>query len=260
MSERTDYQRYLALDELLSLQRPRALPPVPDELLFIVVHQVSELWFRLLVHELVRVREQLLAGRALEALPLLERARRTVEGASAAFPALETLPPAAFARFRALLEGSGFESVQFREIEFLLGRKRARRIELQPAGSAGRAALERRLAEPSLYDAFLHLAAGLGAALPQAALGRPAATAAEPDLEVQRALAELVERRPEAALLAEALVDLDQALLEWRYRHVRLVERTIGHQPGTGGSTGVPFLRESLFEPFFADLWRMRGR
>lgn len=174
---------------------------------------------------------------------------------------LETMSPIDFLSFRSFLaNASGFQSWQFRELEFLCGAKTEQALERYPAGSAERAALERRLAAPTLWDAFLRLLVHHGHAVPAEALSRDLRRRIEPLPAVQELLIRIYrERRPEASL-CELLVDFDEGVQEWRYRHVKMVERTIGFKPGTGGSSGAEYLRTTLFRPFFPDLWEIRSR
>jgi tryptophan 2,3-dioxygenase len=255
------YGSYLKLDELLSLQQPRSEGPEHDELLFIVIHQVYELWFKELLHELDRVRRLLEADEPHRGQHTLKRILTILKVMVAQLDILETMTPLEFLSFRERLEAaSGFQSDQFRQIEFVLGRKSAQAIQRFPEGSRAREALQRRFQEPTLWDGFLLYLAREGYAVPRSALGRDleARVAASPEL--QQILIEIYRRDAKNAELCERLVDLDEGLQEWRYRHVKMVERTIGVKPGTGGSSGAEYLRETIGDPIFPDLWDIRSR
>lgn len=255
------YSSYLKLDELLSLQRPLSEGPEHDEMLFIIIHQVYELWFRQIVHELGALRTAFERGRTARALAALRRVLTILKTLVAQVDILETMTPLSFNAFRARLEASsGFQSAQFREVEFLLGHRRQSTIEHHPAGSQGRVRLERLIHEPSVYDAFLRYLAGLGLAVPAEVLQRDFSQAHVPSTAVQDLLVEVYRRDDFTAQVCERLVDLDEGLQEWRYRHVKMVERTIGAKIGTGGSAGAAYLRTTLFAPLFPDLWEIRAR
>jgi tryptophan 2,3-dioxygenase len=255
------YGSYLRVDDLLALQQPRSAGPEHDELLFIVIHQVYELWFKELLHELDRVRELLTADDPHRAQHTLKRILTILKVLVAQLDILETMTPLEFQSFRARLEAaSGFQSDQFRQIEFVLGAKNDRAIRRFPEGTRARTALERRYREPTLWDAFLHYLAREGYALPAPLLSRDVAARAEPSAEVQEALIAVYRGDPKNAELCERLVDLDEGVQEWRYRHVKMVERTIGTKAGTGGSTGAEYLRNTVGHNLFPDLWEIRAR
>ena len=253
------YSGYLALDELLSLQRPRA--EEHDEMLFIVIHQVYELWFKQILHELDHVVR--LLGRA-DLPPILHAMKRILtilKVQVAQLDILETMTPLDFLTFRSRLEAaSGLESFQFRELEFLLGHKRESVFDRYPEGSDARAVLERRFREPTLWDAFLRYLSGRGYEIPAAVLERDPTAPTEPSEDVQEALVRVYRDDPWIAQLCERLVDMDEGLQEWRYRHVKMVERTIGTKSGTGGTPGAAYLHSTLSQPVFPDLWAIRAR
>jgi tryptophan 2,3-dioxygenase len=173
---------------------------------------------------------------------------------------LETMTPLEFLSFRGRLEAaSGFQSDQFRQIEFVLGRKSRASVERFAAGTRARTALEKRWAEPTLWDAFLQYLEQERYPVPAAQLSRDVTAAIEPSAELQHVLIDLYRRDPKNSELCERLVDLDEGIQEWRYRHVKMVERTIGFKPGTGGSSGAPYLRGTLGSPLFPDLWQIRS-
>jgi tryptophan 2,3-dioxygenase len=174
---------------------------------------------------------------------------------------LETLTPRQFASFRDRLgPASGFQSAQFRELEAVLGGRDPRAVALHPAGSPARTAIDDAMARPALFDSLLRHLDGAGYALPPGVLERNVTQPAEPDPEVQEVLLAVYADEGLAAQICERMVDLDEGVQEWRYRHVKLIERTIGHKPGTGGSAGADFLRRTLFRPAFPDLWAVRSR
>ncbi len=247
---RLSYGSYLHLPELLSQQVLLSDPPAHDELLFITVHQVCELWFAQVLHELSYSRDQLLAGSVYEPRRALQRVHAIALVLVEQVAVLETMTPQDFLAFRALLApASGFQSVQFREIEFLSGARDAAYVDrLRQASPDERARLERRLAEPSLWDGFLHLLAGRGFAVGT--------------VEQRRAsLLEVARERRHAELweLAEALLTHDALASQWRARHVDMVERQIGTKPGTGGSSGGEYLRSRLPLRYFPELWELRS-
>jgi tryptophan 2,3-dioxygenase len=255
------YLSYLRLDDLLALQQPRSAGPEHDEMLFIVVHQVYELWFKQVLHELRHLRQQFEHNDGAGALATLRRVLTILKTLVAQVDVIETMTPMSFNSFRARLEAaSGFQSHQFRELEFLLGHKRPELVQQHAAGSRGRVALEHLLDEPTVFDAFLYYLGQQGHAVPHAASTRDVRAPLQPSAEVQELLLAVYQRHDFPAQVCERLVDLDEGLQEWRYRHVKMVERTIGAKIGTGGSAGAAYLRETLFKPLFPDLWEIRSR
>ena len=253
------YTSYLALDEVLGAQRPRS--DEHDELLFIVVHQVYELWFKQLLHELRHVQEQLAQAGTAASLHTLRRVLTILKVAVAQIDVLETMTPRQFMSFRHRLDAaSGFQSAQFRQLEAVLGRRDEGALAAYAEGSPARRAIADAMARPSVYDSFLQYLADHGYAVPDAALHRdvtePLARCPELDDVLLAAYAD--DGGP--AQVAERLVDLDEGFQEWRYRHVKMVERTIGDRTGTGGSMGAAYLRSTLSAPVFPDLWAIRSR
>lgn len=233
---RLGYGGYLKIPELLSLQQ--GLSEAHDELLFITVHQAYELWFKVVLFELEGARDALDRDELPRALHLLRRVHVIERLLVEQVEVLETMAPPDFLDFRhRLAPASGFQSVQFREIEFLSGLKDRRYLDLVEASPEERARLERRLAEPALSDAFAAL------------LGRRGVPT----------LTELVRSGGELFEVGEALLDHDEAFALWRSRHVLMVERQIGGKPGTGGSSGAAYLRGTLGKRFFPDLWEVRS-
>ena len=254
------YGRYLQIDALLTLQQPRSEGPEHDELLFIVIHQVYELWFKELLHELDRVMELLRQDDAHRAQHTLKRILTVLKVLVAQIDILETMTPLEFLSFRSRLEAaSGFQSDQFRQLEFVLGHKSTAAVARFSAGSRAKIALERRWSEPTLWDAFLSYLQREGYAVPPALLQRDVTAPVEPSPALQRVLIEIYGKDPKNSELCERLVDLDEGFQEWRYRHVKMVERTIGVKPGTGGSSGATYLAATLGRPMFPDLWEIRG-
>jgi tryptophan 2,3-dioxygenase len=260
-SKSITYADYLRIDELLALQRPRSTGPEHDELLFIVIHQVYELWFKELLHEVDRAKALLGNHEPHRAQHTLKRILTILKVLVAQLDILETMTPLEFLSFRERLEAaSGFQSDQFRQLEFVLGRKSEAAIERFPAGSRARTALERRYRETTLWDGFLAYLSREGYALPPEVLSREPTASIAASPAVQEALIDVYRRDPKNAELCERLLDLDEGIQEWRYRHVKMVERTIGAKAGTGGSAGAGYLRTTLGQPIFPDLWEIRSR
>ena len=255
------YGSYLAIDELLSLQRPRSDGPEHDEMLFIVIHQVYELWFKEILHEIDRVKRLLEGDEAHRAQHTLKRILTILKVLVAQLDILETMTPLEFESFRARLEAaSGFQSDQFRQLEFTLGRKSRPAIERFPESGRARDALERRFQDATLWDAFLRYLAREGYPVPADALQRDVTAAIEPSDALQQILLQIYRNDPKNSEVCERLVDLDEGVQEWRYRHVKMVERTIGVKAGTGGSAGAAYLQTTLNSPLFPDLWLIRAR
>jgi tryptophan 2,3-dioxygenase len=254
------YSSYLKLDDLLVLQNPLSDGPEHDEMLFIVIHQVYELWFKEILHEIDHLKDLLARNEAPRALHTLKRVLTILKVVVAQIDVLETMTPIEFLSFRERLEsGSGFQSFQFREVEFVLGHKRPAALARYPAGSEHRRRLERRLAAPTLWDAFLHFLAGRGYAVPRAQIERDVTQPVVAAPELHPLLVEIYRTDQEVSSLCERLVDLDEGLQEWRYRHVKMVQRTIGDRRGTGGSEGAAYLMTTLNQPIFPDLWAIRS-
>jgi tryptophan 2,3-dioxygenase len=255
------YASYLHLDELLSLQQPRSTPPEHDETLFIITHQAYELWFKLQLHELEKIRDDFNNNHLYGAIATFKRARTIMKVMVEQIDILETLTPMSFNSFRDRLDtASGFQSVQFREFEFLLGYKRADLLRFHQVGSPAHDRLLQRLREPSLMDAFYTFLEQRGVAIPLGLRQRDSTLGTEPNVEIEEGVLRLYKTRPELEVLFELMTDFDEGFQEWRYRHIKLVERSIGSKKGTGGSLGVEFLKKSLFHPVFPDLWAIRHK
>jgi tryptophan 2,3-dioxygenase len=253
------YSSYLRLDGLLSLQSPRSEPAEHDELLFIIIHQVYERWFKLLLHEVDRCMTELSSGDVFGAIARFKRLRTVMKTLVGQLDILETMTPISFLAFRDRLEtASGFQSAQFRELEFALGQKREDLLRHYDGEGAVAVSLRRRLDERTLVDHFYDFLRGRGVELPAELLSRDVRQPVAPSAAVQQALVRLYRGEPDVAILLELMTDFDEGLQEWRYRHVKMVERTIGNKRGTGGSTGAEYLRSTLFRPVFPDLWAIR--
>ena len=265
------YTTYLKVDELLELQQPLSDGPEHDELLFITIHQVYELWFKQMLHELAALQVSLEAGDTHRSLALLGRVRTIMKTCVGQLDILETMTPLQFQSFRARLSSaSGFQSAQFRELEAVLGRRDHAGSDAQEGsgmkmaehlvpGSPARMRVEAAMARPSVWDSALRYCHVRGHHMPDDVIARDVTRQWTPREDVQEVLVSLHRTDPESALVCEALVDVDEGLGEWRYRHVKMVERTIGRKPGTGGSSGVGYLASTLFNLVFPDLWAIRS-
>jgi tryptophan 2,3-dioxygenase len=250
-TEKLTYNSYLKVDELLSLQDVRSVPPEHDEMLFIVVHQVHELWFKQMLHEIEALMTHMAAGDLLKVQKNFRRVHSIQRLLEQQVDVLETMTPQEFNAFRDRLDpASGFQSAQFREIEFIGGlRKTGYLSHLEPT-SDERARLELRLSQPTLYDRLKELLARRGFAVdPSGAL-----------LDSLQTIYERSSDLYDLYLLLEDYIEFDERFLIWRGRHVRMVERMIGMKPGTGGSLGVPYLERTLEKRFFPELWQVRTR
>lgn len=253
------YGEYLQVDQLLTLQQPRSVGPEHDELLFITIHQVYELWFKQVLHELDYLMVALRENNPFRALHTFRRILTIFKTMVAQVDVLETMTPVQFLSFRNYLDASsGFQSWQFRELEFVLGHKRSELLQHYPPAGAAYQRLSERYQQPTLWDAFLAFLAQNGYLVPQALLHRDVTKAVEPSPAIQTILVDAYRHHPLVSNVCEHLTDLDEGIQEWRYRHVKMVERTIGTRQGTGGSMGAAYLRTTLFQPLFPDLWLIR--
>ena len=257
-----DYAGYLDLDTLLSAQHPLSDPQHPDELLFIIQHQTTELWLKLMVHELVGARAFLDADNLSRARKSLARVKHILRTITEQWSVLATLTPSEYAEFRHVLgPASGFQSVQYRVVEFLLGNKNPQMLSVFDGNPNALAFITDALESHTVYDAFLRLAARRGLAVPDSVLERDVRRpwVEEPRLiPVFRDVYEDTDRYWELYETSEDLVDLEDAFQVWRFRHLRTVQRTIGFKTGTGGSSGVAFLRRALDLTFFPELITVR--
>lgn len=259
-----NYVSYLALDQILTAQHPQSDDEngrfEHDEMLFIIIHQIYELWFKQILHELDYLMARLRANDPAHALHTLRRILTILKTVVSQIDVLETMTPLEFNSFRDFLgRSSGFQSVQFRELEFALGHKRRAMIDHFPDSVYGRFQLEQRFYQPTLWDAFLHFLHIQGYDVPQALLDRDVTQPIAPSPMLQSVLIDIYRNDPATTRICERLVDLDEGLQEWRYRHVKMVARTIGSKPGTGGSSGVNYLQTTI-RPLFPDLWLIRSR
>ena len=253
------YTSYLAVDDLLKLQKPLSDGPEHDELLFIIIHQTYELWFKQIMHEMAAAQKSLEAGDTHRTLGLIGRIRTIMKTCVSQVDILETMTPLQFNSFRGRLSASsGFQSAQFRELEAHLGRRDSRMDSHLPKDV--RAKISKIKSERSVWDSALVYLSKRGHKIPDRYLNRDFSNAYVPNEEIQDILVEVHRNDPESAMVCERLVDFDEGLQEWRYRHVKMVERTIGQKVGTGGSSGVEYLASTLFHPVFPDLWAIRNR
>lgn len=258
MTART-YGNYLQLDGLLSLQKPLSDGPEHDEMLFIVIHQVYELWFKQILWELDSLAPALESGNTPRALATFKRVLTIFKTLVGQIDVLETMTPVSFNSFRARLDAaSGFQSAQFREFEISLGSRRLGVLASFPEGSPERDRLEARLARPTLYQSFLRHLSCHGLAIPEEAFVVRRDVEPFESPEVRQLLVDIYRQNPTLRDVCERMVDLDEGLQEWRYRHVKMVQRTIGTKKGTGGSPGADYLKSTLFQPLFPDLWAIR--
>jgi tryptophan 2,3-dioxygenase len=259
------YGSYLRIGDLLSLQQCRSVDPETgrpehDETLFIVIHQVYELWFKQVLHELDALCGHLDADAPFKGAHQLKRVLKIFKTLVAQLDVLETMTPLEFASFRPFLENaSGFQSAQFRELELLVGQFEAAKLDLVDHDADARRRLDRRLWEPTIWDAFVRFLARRGFDVPASVLGRDVTLPHEPSAELQATLLEIYRSDPALSAICELLTDFDEGLMEWRYRHVMMVQRTIGTKPGTGGSDGAAYLRTTIMRPAFPDLWAIRA-
>jgi tryptophan 2,3-dioxygenase len=255
------YATYLQLPELLALQQPRSTPPEHDEMLFIVIHQTYELWFKLVLHEADKVQRDFSANDLYGAIATWKRLRTIFKTLVGQLDILETMTPLSFASFRDRLDtASGFQSFQFRELEFAFGYKRLQATGAIPEQEGRRELVEQRLTQRSVVDHFYDFLRQRSVRVPPELFIKPVTLPTQPSEALQEELLRAYHEQPELVILFELMTDFDEGLQEWRYRHIKLVERTIGSKRGTGGSPGVEFLKQSLWKPLFPDLWAIRHR
>jgi tryptophan 2,3-dioxygenase len=260
MSESVTYAGYLRLKELLACQKPQS--GEHDELLFIILHQTMELWMKQIIHEIGAAQHEVRAGELVPAYKQLARVSRIQAVMTQAWDILATMTPADYLNFRRLLgTSSGFQSAQFRTLEYKLGLKDPAFLRFQPEGGDERKMMERALAEPSLYDDVIAQLAKAGFGVSRQVYERPAGAPYEASGEVEAAwLAVYRDTQKYWPLyqLAEKLLDLDDALISWRHKHVLTVERIIGRKRGTGGTEGVAYLQQTLSRRAFPEIWSLR--
>ncbi len=257
-----DYGAYLGLDTLLSAQRPLSQPEHHDELLFIIQHQTSELWMKLIIHELKAAIDHVRHDRLEPCFKILSRVKQVQRQLFEQWGVLETLTPTEYAQFRHVLgPASGFQSFQYRAVEFLLGNKDPNALRVFSHRPEILAELDRMLRSPSLYDEFLRFLSRRGLPVPESVTERDWSlpyTESQELLPVFKAIYEHPERNWDAYEMCEKLVDIDQQFSLWRFRHMKTVARTIGYKSGTGGSSGVSFLQQVVSTRLFPELWDVR--
>jgi tryptophan 2,3-dioxygenase len=246
------YSRYLRLDDLLSCQHP--LTDSHDELLFVIIHQSYELWFKQILYEAALLQQRLENGDSAGSLATARRVAKILKTVVGQFDILETMTPRQFASFRPELgSSSGFQSSQFRYIEAVLGRRDFSAAVIDPV-------LDAIIGRRPVFGSLLRYLQTAGFQVPSEILNRDPRVGWVSDDRVQALLAEVYAESGGPAEVCEALIDVDEGLQEWRYRHVKMVERIIGAKTGTGGSAGAAYLRGTLFRPAFPDLWEVRSR
>ncbi len=262
LHDRLDYRGYLGLDRILSAQHPLSRPEHHDELLFIIQHQTSELWFKLIIHELKAAMRHLAADDPGPCMKILARVKQVQQQLFSQWAVLETLTPSEYVQFRDCLgDASGFQSYQYRLVEFLLGNKNAAVLPLFDHDPAARDDLRTALAQPSLYDEFLRYLGRSGHPVPSRHLDRDWSRAHRRDPELVPVFVTIYrdpQRHWTEYALCERLVDVEESFQLWRFRHLKTVERIIGFKRGTGGSSGVNFLEQALKLTFFPELMDVR--
>ncbi|HTF62491.1 MAG TPA: tryptophan 2,3-dioxygenase family protein [Edaphobacter sp.] len=260
--DRMSYAGYLCLDALLSQQRPLSQPPHHDEMLFIIQHQVSELWIKQLIHELKAAIGYVRQDQLDPCFKILSRAKLIQMQLFEQWAVLETLTPSEYMEFRGVLgHASGFQSYQYRKLEFLLGNKNRDAIKVFAHVSEIHQDLQRTLESPSLYDEFLRHLERRGLAVPKASVERDWSEPYQKNDELTELFLRIYEqprKHWDIYEMCEKLVDVEEYFLLWRFRHMKTVERIIGFRPGTGGSSGVGFLRQALDLTFFPELFAVR--
>ncbi|MDZ7772089.1 MAG: tryptophan 2,3-dioxygenase family protein [Balneolaceae bacterium] len=254
------YNNYLKIDELLDLQELRSDPQEHDEMLFIIIHQTYELWFKQILHEFGKLRRELKEGETWTSVKTMRRVLSILKTMVAQIDILETMTPLEFNSFRGFLdEASGFQSVQFREVEVLCGHRSPHVMKAYADKPEYLRRMEERMEEDTLWECFcIYLRrSGWEVDLPERANDK--GLLYDPNPATQETLIEIMNSDPETAMLCELFVDFDEGMQEWRYRHVKMVERTIGNKMGTGGSDGVSYLRGTLHQRIFPDLWEIRS-
>lgn len=254
------YSTYLKIDELTELQQLYSNPNEHDEMLFIIIHQTYELWFKQIIHELDHLIKRLGENDVMTVIKTQKRINTILKVIVHQVDILETMTPLEFLSFRDYLQSaSGFQSYQFRELEFMLGNKNIAVLDRFEKGSKAFKKLEKRYNEKTLWDYFLKFLTLNDYPIPEDVLNRDFTKPIETNKKIQELLLSIYKFSPIIATLCELLVDFDEGMQEWRYRHVKMVERTIGAKMGTGGSDGIKYLQATLFKPMFEDLWIIRS-
>ena len=259
---RLTYSGYLCLDQLLSAQRPLSNPAHHDEMLFVIQHQTSELWMKLIIHELEETLRCLKRDELEPCFKILARVKHVQIQLTNQWSVLATLTPSEYVQFRDVLgPASGFQSVQYRVIEFLLGNKDERMLKVLSHDDNAVRLLSKALSEPSIYDEFLRYLARKGMPVPEEVLSRDVTKPHEPHpgvVAVFKTIYESPKEHWDAYEMCEKLVDVDEQFSLWRFRHMKTVQRIIGLKKGTGGSSGVHFLKQMIEHEFFPELWSVR--
>jgi tryptophan 2,3-dioxygenase len=253
------YSEYLHLETLLNAQKRLSKGPEHDEMLFIIIHQAYELWFKEILHEMDYLKILMGKKDLPRALHTMKRILTILKILVAQIDILETMTPLEFLSFRDRLESaSGFQSAQFRELELCLGKRTPGMLNRTHLGEEEKVRIEKRIKEPTIWDAFLGYLSTVGYPVPAEDLHRDYSLPVRASGKIQSLLKDLYKSDPANAQFCELMVDLDEGFQEWRYRHVKMVQRTIGTKKGTGGSDGVKYLMNTLNQPFFPDLWEIR--
>lgn len=253
------YTNYLKIDELIGLQELKSSPEEHDEMLFIIIHQTYELWFKQILHEFGKLRTELEAGNTWTAVKTLRRILTIMKTLVSQVDILETMTPLEFNSFRSFLgQSSGFQSLQFREMEILCGLRLPLMIEAHKDNQKHVEILRSRMEERTIWESFGMYLTKKGFPV-QPKRENDTGLLYEPSEEIQQTLIKVMQEEPELAIVCELLVDFDEGLQEWRYRHVKMVERTIGRKKGTGGSEGVKYLQKTINHAIFPDLWAIRS-
>jgi tryptophan 2,3-dioxygenase len=260
LGESQSYGEYLGLNQILSAQRPVSMEH--DEMLFIIIHQASELWMKLCLHELTAAREHIRRDDLGPSFKMLARVSRIQQQLVQSWDVLATMTPAEYSLFRNQLgRASGFQSVQYRMLEFIIGHKIADTVEVHKRDKQAYEDLQRALRTPSIYDEALRLLSRRGFEIPEEYLDRDWSQAYQPSKQVAAAWLAVyhsVDANWDLYDLAEKLVDLDHKFQLWRFSHMKTVERIIGYKRGTGGTGGVSYLTKALELRFFPELWMIR--
>lgn len=253
------YTNYLNIDKLLELQEPQSSPEEHDEMLFIIIHQSYELWFKQILHEFDKLRPDLENGNTWAAVKTISRVLTILKTMVSQIDILETMTPLEFNSFRGFLQqASGFQSVQFREMEIICGMRSSQIIKVHSDQPELQQQLIKREKESTIWESFCLFLNVHGYDIEIPGRVNEHGLIHEPSVKNQSVLIEIMNEKPELAHLCELFVDYDEGLQEWRYRHVKMVERTIGTKKGTGGSDGAKYLRKTLNNPIFPDLWEIR--
>lgn len=257
-----DYAKYLALDALLGAQHPLSRPEHHDEMLFIIQHQTTELWFKLIIHELRSAMDWIRRDNLEPCFKIFARVKHIQSTLEQQWSVLATLTPSEYLQFRGVFgTSSGFQSYQYRLVEFMLGNKNAGMLRQHEPDPQATALLLDVLHKPSLYEEFLRYLSRHGHPIPRDVIERDFSTSHERSpavLEVFKTIYRNPEKHWDAYEMCEKLVDVEEAFSMWRFRHLKVVQRVIGYKPGTGGSPGVPFLRKIVDQVLFPELWDVR--